>query len=68
MGYIGCATAETKDPSTPIALAYNGMRPISAGDANDTKPFALCVSGLKRAGVVASNVRHRTWAVHRTGQ
>ena len=68
VGCTGCATAETKDPSTLIALAYDGMRPTNAGDADDMEPLALCVSGLERAGAVATNVRHGTWVVHGTGQ
>ena len=53
-------TAKTKDPSTPIALAHNGIRLMNTGDADDMEPLTLCVSSLKRVGVVAINVRHRT--------
>ena len=60
VGHTGYVTAKTKDPSTPIMLAHNDVRLMNAGDADDTEPLTLYVSGLKRAEVVATNVRHGT--------
>ena len=67
MGRTGCCvTAEKKEPSTPIALARDGARPTNAGIMDNTEPLALCVSGLERAGAVASDATHGTWAAHGT--
>ena len=52
MGRTGRATPETKDPSTPIALARDGVRLTNAGDADNAEPLAQRASGLKRAGAV----------------